>query len=172
MRVFSFTILFLHLLLFSAVAELSSPPSSNRVTPTVAAVRRALPWVVNLGTERLVQTNDGYDAFYNQFFGTFYRARTKMVREYFPLGSGVIVDSHGLILTNHHVIRRANNVEVRLWNGENYPAALVGFDAPSDLCLLQIIGDFSDNPLQAAAFASPDDLMLGETVLTLGTPFG
>jgi serine protease Do len=136
------------------------------------AVRQVLPWVVNIGTERMVKTNDGYDAFYNQFFGTFYRARTKMVKEYFPLGSGVIVDSRGLVLTNHHVVRRANNAEVRLWNGESYPAVLVGYDAPSDLCLLRLSGDFTAKPLQAARFANPDDLMLGETVLTIGNPFG
>ncbi len=147
-------------------------PSGVRETPTVLAVRQVLPWVVNIGTERMVKTNDGYDAFYNQFFGTYYRARTKMVKEYFPLGSGVIVDSRGLVLTNHHVVRRANNAEVRLWNGESYPAVLVGYDAPSDLCLLRLSGDFDAKPLQAARFANPDDLMLGETVLTIGNPFG
>ncbi|MGI6354565.1 MAG: trypsin-like serine protease [Lentisphaerae bacterium] len=152
--------------------ETPSLTASMRLTPTVLAVRSVLPWVVNIGTERMVKTNDGYDAFYNQFFGTFYRARTKMVKEYFPLGSGVIVDSRGLVLTNHHVVRRANNAEVRLWNGKSYPAVLVGYDAPSDLCLLRLSGDFSAKPLQAAKFANPDDLMLGETVLTIGNPFG
>ncbi len=152
--------------------EAPSLAASMRLTPTVLAVRQVLPWVVNIGTERMVKTNDGYDAFYNQFFGTFYRARTKMVKEYFPLGSGVIVDSRGLVLTNHHVVRRANNAEVRLWNGESYPAVLVGYDAPSDLCLLRLSGDFTAKPLQAARFANPDDLMLGETVLTIGNPFG
>ena len=141
----SLPVLFLFFLLTAAFGEETpSLAASMRLTPTVLAVRSVLPWVVNIGTERMVKTNDGYDAFYNQFFGTFYRARTKMVKEYFPLGSGVIVDPRGLVLTNHHVVRRANNAEVRLWNGKSYPAVLVGYDAPSDLCLLRLSGDFDE----------------------------
>lgn len=143
----------------------------NRLTPTVLAVRQALPWVVNIGTEQVMQINDGYDVYYYDYF-RWLSPRSKLVKEYFPLGSGAIIDPHGLVVTNYHVVRRAQTIEIRLWDGTAHPAELVGFDAANDLCLLRIAGDFSSAPLATAAFAMPDDLLLGETVLSVGNPFG
>ena len=143
----------------------------NRLTPAVLAVRKALPWVVNIGTEQVIRVDDGYDVFYNDFF-KWYSPRSKEVIEYFPLGSGVIVDPRGLVVTNYHVIQRAQRIEIRLWDGTTHQAELVGFDASNDLCLLRLVGDFKDKPLATAAFALPDDVLLGETVLSVGNPFG
>jgi serine protease Do len=144
---------------------------ANRLTPAVRAVRQALPWVVNIGTQQVLQVNDGYDVFYNDFF-KWYSPRSKEVTEYYPLGSGAIVDPRGLVVTNYHVVQRAQNIEIRLWNGDTHQAELVGFDMSNDLCLLRILGDFTDKPLATAVFALPDDLLLGETVLSVGNPFG
>lgn len=145
--------------------------SPNRLTPTVRAVNRALPWVVNIGTEKMLQVNDPFDIFFSKFFNPHYQNNAP-VKKYFPLGSGVIIDESGLIVTNYHVIQRANNVEIRLWDGTSYPATLVGFDQPNDLCLLRLVNLPADRKLDAAVFAQSYDLFLGETVITIGNPFG
>jgi len=146
--------------------------SSVRVTPAVKAVNRALPWVVNIGTQQVLRVNDPFDLFFNQFFNPHYQRR-EVITKFFPLGSGVIIDPAGLVITNYHVVQRAGSVEVRLWNGKSYPAVLVGYDQPNDLCLLRLNGDFSGaNALTAANFARSEDLLLGETVISIGNPFG
>ncbi|NLG15681.1 MAG: PDZ domain-containing protein [Lentisphaerae bacterium] len=160
---------------FFAFSSLQAQESttSHRVTPTVRAISSALPWVVNIGTETLVKVNDGYeDDFEEFFFFRFRRAKHKIVKEYAPLGSGIIIDPDGLVLTNLHVVKRAKNIEIRLWNGESCQGELVGFDAPNDLCLIRMAERKDATPLKAATFAKPDDVMLGETVLTIGNPFG
>ena len=146
--------------------------SSVRVTPAVKAVNRALPWVVNIGTQQVMRVNDPFDLFFNQFFNPHYQRR-EVVTKFFPLGSGVIIDPSGLVITNYHVVQRAGSIEVRLWNGKSYPAVLVGYDQPNDLCLLRLKGEFADKEaLTAASFARSEDLLLGETVISIGNPFG
>ncbi|MDY0177330.1 MAG: trypsin-like peptidase domain-containing protein [Lentisphaeria bacterium] len=159
--------------LFSAPeARLAPAVSAVRVSPTVKAVNSALPWVVNIGTQELTRVNDPFDLFFNQFFNPHYQ-RQKPVSKFFPLGSGVIVDPAGLILTNYHVVQRASSIEVRLLNGKSYPALMVGHDQPNDLCLLRLKGEFlGAEALTAASFANSDDLLLGETVISIGNPFG
>ncbi len=156
---------------FNAFCEEELKPSQQRLTPAVRAVKKALPWVVNIGTrQEIIQVNDPFNMFFTEFFG---RARgvTKTM-QYSPLGSGVLIDAHGLILTNSHVVRRAPQIEVRLWNGNSYPAKVVGYDMPNDLCLLQLQGDFDASTLSAAEFARCNDLLLGESVIAIGNPFG
>jgi serine protease Do len=146
--------------------------SSVRVTPAVKAVNRALPWVVNIGTQQVMRVNDPFDLFFNQFFNPHYQRR-EVVTKFFPLGSGVIVDPAGLVITNYHVVQRAGSIEVRLWNGKSYPAVLVGYDQPNDLCLLRLEGEFAaTEALTSANFARSEDLLLGETVISIGNPFG
>ena len=147
------------------------PPSAARLTPEVLAVKKALPWVVNIGTnEQIIQVNDPFAPFFMEFFNQ--RQNFRATMQYSPIGSGVIVDPHGLILTNEHVVRRAPQIEVRLWDGTAYPARIVGFDALNDLCLLQLTGDYDGHPLAYADFARANDLMLGESVIAIGNPFG
>ncbi|MBP5301131.1 MAG: trypsin-like peptidase domain-containing protein [Victivallales bacterium] len=147
------------------------PPSAARLTPEVLAVKKALPWVVNIGTnEQIIQVNDPFAPFFMEFFNR--RRDFRTTTQYSPIGSGVIVDPHGLILTNEHVVRRAPQIEVRLWDGTAYPAQIVGFDTLNDLCLLQLAGDYDGHPLAYADFAHANDLMLGESVIAIGNPFG
>ncbi len=147
-------------------------PSTARLTPTVLAVKKAKTCVVNIGTERVVRTNDGFETLFNEFFGRYQFERPTLKKEYFPLGSGILVDSQGLIVTNYHVVSRAQTIEVRLWNGVATTAEVIGFDQPNDLCLLQITDAPIDTGLDAADFALPDDVLLGETVISVGNPFG
>ena len=159
---------------FLFASDISSKPavSAVRISPTVKAVNRALPWVVNIGTQELTRVKDAFDLFFNQFFNPYYQ-RQEPVSKFYPLGSGVIVDAAGLVLTNYHVVQRAGSIEIRLLNGKSYPALLVGYDQPNDLCLLRMKGEFLDSEaLTAASFANSDDLLLGETVISIGNPFG
>ena len=145
--------------------------SEVRITPAVKAVRKAMPWVVSIGTEIDVRVDDPYIVRLNNYF-SLRRYKSRIERQYTPLGSGVIIDENGLALTNWHVARVADKLLLKLYNGKSFPAEIVGYDVQSDLCLLKLTGEFDSSPLAPASFASPDDLMLGETVITLGNPFG
>ena len=145
--------------------------SDVRMTPTVKAVRKAMPWVVSIGTEIDVRVDDPYIVRLNEYFAL-RRYKSRIERQYTPLGSGVIIDESGLALTNWHVTRAADKLLLKLHNGTSFPAEIVGYDIQSDLCLVKLTGDFKTAPLQAADFAAPDDLLLGESVITLGNPFG
>jgi serine protease Do len=142
---------------------------SQRITPVVRAVNTIMPSVVSIGTnERRVVLKDAYEQYFSEFFDPHYR----YVTEYIPLGSGVVVDAGGLILTNYHVVARARNIRVRLASGEEYAAIPVARAKVNDLCLLELQGFPANQSLVAAQFALPDDLLLGETVVTVGNPFG
>lgn len=147
-------------------------PSAVRMTPTVKAVRKALPWVVSIGTtQQIIQVNDPFSLFFTDFFSQPRRVFTK----FSPLGSGVIVDAAGLVVTNYHVVRRASALEVQLWDGTSLRAQVVGYDINSDLCLLKLSSAAAETPLPeltAAEFAAVDDLFLGESVIAIGNPFG
>ena len=142
-----------------------------RMTPTVKAVRKAMPWVVSIGTEIDVRVNDPYFVRLNDYFAL-RRYKSRIERQYTPLGSGIIINESGLALTNWHVARVADKLLLKLHNGKNFPAEIVGYDTQSDLCLLKLTEECDSAPLPAAEFAAPDDLLLGETVITLGNPFG
>ncbi len=85
-------------------------------------------------------------------------------------GSGVIIDKSGLIVTNNHVIEGANNVIVRLSDGSEYEAALIGADAAADLAVIKI--SVTDKELQAAHMGCSADLVVGEDVVAIGNPLG
>ena len=139
-----------------------------RVTPVVQAVQEVMPAVVNIGTERIVRVADLYAEEFNSFFGPHFRYTRKSI----PLGSGIIVDESGLVLTNYHVVQRASEVQVKLWDGRLLQADMVACDPANDLSLLHLEGNFAKKPLHAVRFAVPDDLLLGETVVAIGNPFG
>jgi serine protease DegQ len=84
------------------------------------------------------------------------------------LGSGVIVGSEGYILTNHHVIEAADEIELALPDGRKAPARIVGTDPDTDLAVLKV--DIADLP--AVTFGNPQKLSVGDVVLAIGNPFG
>ena len=132
--------------------------------------------MVNFGTERKVKVVYR-DPFYNLrslahgglIPGDFLPPPLVRERVQHSLGSGVLVDEHGYILTNYHVIEQASAIRVALDNEREFDAILLAGDPLNDLALLKID---SDRPLPAIAFAENDDLLLGETVIALGNPFG
>ena len=143
---------------------------SVRKDATVRAVDKAMPSVVNIRTEILVERQDFYYDLLWEFFGPYYRRRP--AESNYSLGSGVIIHESGYVLTNAHVVSRASRVEVILQDGSRYEAEPIAGMRSSDVALLKIKGGDSLPDFQSISFAREDDLLLGETVLALGNPFG
>jgi len=151
-------------------------PDDLRRTPVVKAVEGVMPSVVNIGTARLVKTmhDDPFhqfrgrvlDRYFSDFFSPPAPPEYKLAHS---LGSGVLIHEDGYILTNYHVIERASVIQVTLADETSYPARVVAGDEISDLALIKVD---SPAPLPAAPLAADDDLLLGETVVVLGNPYG
>ncbi len=139
-------------------------PGPARVT-YAAAVQRAAPAVVNVYTERLVTERVPPSSLGELFGGFLPRYRQRIERS---LGSGVIVDVSGHIVTNHHVIANADSIRVQLADGRIAEAHIVGRDPDSDLAVLKI--DLS--PLPVAVLGRSDQLKVGDVVLAIGNPIG
>ena len=117
----------------------------------------------------MYKRQDFYNDLLWDFFGPYYRKRPS--RSAYSLGSGVIIDDAGYVLTNAHVVRRADRIEVILHDGRKYEAQAFAGDDDSDVALLKIISKEGER-FPAVQFAKSDDLFLGETVIALGNPFG
>jgi serine peptidase DegS len=147
----------------SAAAAPSSPSAPGHVS-YAAAVQRAAPAVVNVYTARLV--TERVAPTLGELFGDYMpRYRQRIERS---LGSGVIVDPAGHIVTNHHVIANADSVRVQLADGRVADARIVGRDPDTDLAVLKI--DLS--PLPVAEVGRSDQLKVGDVVLAIGNPVG
>jgi serine protease Do len=141
--------------------------------PSVLAVAKVLPAVVNINTERVVRrtVRDPVEDFYAQFFGT-YRARPREIRQTVQsLGSGFIVDPAGYIVTNQHVVERAADlkIQVTMNDGKTFNAHYITGDDKTDLAFIKI------DAKAAFAFINLDDIspnLLGETVLVVGNAVG
>jgi S1-C subfamily serine protease len=148
--------------------------SDVRRDATVDAVERVMPSVVNIRTSQLVRNDDFYETVFRRFYGLDDARRRETERES-SVGSGVIVEAsgdEGYILTNLHVTRRASRVQVQLWDGRIYDAKQLLSTYQKDLVLLQIVRKPGEKAFQPIRLAGDDDLLLGETVVTVGNPFG
>lgn len=155
----------------------TAPPVAEgdiRRDPTVAAIERIMPSVVNVATTQLVrQYDDPYEVMRRRYFGLPPRADVKEKR--YNVGSGVIIDDAGdeaYILTNLHVVNGANRVQVQLMDGRVYEAEQLLGTSLRDLALLRIVRQPGEKNFTPIRFAHDDDLLLGETVITAGNPFG
>jgi len=151
-----------------ATTPVDEPTFDPARDPVVVAVQKVLPAVVNISTERLVrrQYNDPFEDFFNEFFGQPRRSRLEGVQS---LGSGVLVDEDGWIVTNWHVVRRATKITVVLSDGTKYEGQYVSGDENNDLALLKIT---AKKPLPYVEIASDREPWLGETAMAIGNPFG
>jgi S1-C subfamily serine protease len=137
---------------------------------TVLAVEKVMPTVVNIATKTIIQVRDPFEEIYRQFWGPYYRRQPP--NSQYSLGSGVMIDEAGYLLTNDHVVRRADEIGVKFCTGTNhYSATVVASDPKSDVALLKLNAAPGEK-FKAIQFAREDDLLLGETVLALGNPFG
>src|SRR4051812_47599825 len=132
------------------------------------AVRRATPAVVNIFTSKEVKTPQHpflNDPLFRHFFGDRLDAESQRASS---LGSGVVVGARGYILTNHHVVEAADEIEVALADGKKFKARLVGSDPETDLAVLQV----SNASLPSITFGDADSVRVGDVVLAIGNPFG
>jgi Do/DeqQ family serine protease len=148
----------------------------NRETAVVKAVRAVSPAVVNISSAYEVRKRTspfsgfGWNPLFEEFFSDFFDPRFERRQKNTSLGSGVIIDGEkGLILTNAHVIQKSGTIKVILENELEFEARIVGADPDSDLAVLKIE---SEKQLPAIKMAASDDLMIGETVIAIGNPFG
>ena len=130
-------------------------------------VKRVTPAVVNVYAARVIENRNPFmnDPLFRRFFGTV--PREQVMRS---LGSGVIVDPSGLVVTNYHVIEGASEVKVALSDKREFDAEIVLKDEHSDLTILHLKGASEKFPV--LDFANSDDLQVGDVVLAIGDPFG
>jgi Do/DeqQ family serine protease len=154
------------------VVELRQATSSaglpGRATSYNDAVRKAVPAVVNIFTSKEIKSQRHPfldDPLFRHFFGDRLEEEPQRAAS---LGSGVIVSPKGYILTNHHVVEAADEIEVALVDGKKFKARAVGSDPETDIAVLQLEG----GPVPAITFGDADSLRVGDVVLAIGNPFG
>ena len=149
----------------------SAEVSYNRRTPLVQAIEKVSPAVVNIYTTEISRpARNPFRSFGNNLFDQFFKdfiPPTANQRR--SLGSGVLINGEGFMLTNEHVISKAAKIHVILSDKQEFDASVIGADIKSDLAIIKIN---SRKPLPYVEMGRSDDLMIGEQVLTIGNPFG
>jgi serine protease Do len=150
--------------LFLCIAwpSVASPLPSRR-SDVVEVVEKVAPAVVNIAAEQIVRRRP---SLFDDFFSGFEpRARKSQ-----SLGSGVLIDAKGVILTNDHVISGASRIVATTKSGLELECEIVGSDTDNDLAVLRV--KKPGTPLPAIKLGASSDLMIGETVVVIGNPFG
>ena len=161
------------------INQVESSPATDSKTSNKAvskggyslAAKKAMPSVVNIFTSSKVNAPNPHEQFrddplFRHFFGDQLDDEEDQPEN--SLGSGVIVSEQGLILTNHHVVASADEIEVALADGRKLSAKVVGTDPDTDLAVLKVETD----SLPAVTFAATENLSVGDLVLAIGNPFG
>ncbi len=166
---------------YSSAASGSKPETVPMVPASFTQLaKEASPAVVNISTVKTLkkngpvfryflgphnQQNAPFNNFFNQFFGN------EAPREYKEksLGSGFIISKDGYIVTNNHVISGANEITVKLKDGNEYKAKIIGTDPSTDIALIKIK---PKKDLPTLSFGNSDQLQVGQWVIAIGNPFG
>jgi serine protease Do len=145
-------------------ASIPASVGASRRTPIVTVAHDVGPAVVNIQTESTIQRRE-VDPFFDPFgvFGGRDRSYTSQ-----SLGSGFVWSSEGIIVTNNHVVEGASRITVNFSDGTQVPAKLIGVDPDSDVAVLRV----DAKNLLAAPIGTSSDLLIGETVIAVGNPFG
>lgn len=144
---------------WTALAPRTARASDARRTPVVEAVRKVLPAVVSITSEKKAASSSRWP------FSQEENARPRVS----GMGSGVLIDARGYILTNHHVVDKVQGIEVHLSDGTVYPARVIQQDEAMDLAVIKVD---ANRPLPFVVVGTSSDLMIGETVITIGNAFG
>jgi len=158
----------------AAIQAPSLPESFSELAESVS------PAVVNVRTETTTNGGRGmYEQFFNSpfgqqdpfndFFEKFFNSPHQRPHKQRSLGSGFIIDEHGFIVTNNHVVENADEIVVKLKSGEDFPAEILGTDPNTDLALLKIE---VDRKLPHLELGDSDKLKVGQWVVAIGSPFG
>ncbi|MEE9552711.1 MAG: trypsin-like peptidase domain-containing protein [candidate division Zixibacteria bacterium] len=150
--------------------DLSDAIYSSRRNAIVRAAEKIEPAVVSLSVIQVVQSRNS-SPFGSDFWDFLFLPPPKRERSVLSLGSGVIINPQGYVLTNHHVVEGAKEIRVTLINGDEYPGALVGSDPITDLAVVKIYAD-STVKFSNAVLGDSDDLIIGEWAIAVGNPFG
>jgi serine protease Do len=134
-------------------------PASKRKTEVVLAVRKVMPSVVNISSEKKAASSSRWP------FSPEESQRPRVS----GMGTGVIIDARGYVLTNQHVVDKVQGIEVRLHDGSTLAGQVVQQDAAMDLAILKVE---AGRPLAPITIGTSSDLMLGEEVITIGNAFG
>jgi serine protease Do len=137
----------------------------------VRLARELKPAVVNISTKRAAEAPEGMSPFgdderFNQFFKHFFGNQPR--RPARSLGSGFVINPDGHIVTNNHVVDGATEIKVKLSDGRELPAKVVGRDAKTDLALLKV----EATGLPVIPLGNSGELQVGESVMAIGNPFG
>jgi serine protease Do len=157
-------------------AGLPLPASSGRPDETFVEISKsATPAVVNISTTRLIKNETGpnpffEDPFFRRFFGEEFGRQFEQPkdRKEQSLGSGVIVESNGIIVTNNHVVANADEIKVLLSDKREFKGKVVGTDPKTDLAVIRI----SASDLPTIPWGDSGKMQVGEYVLAIGNPFG
>lgn len=155
---------------FAGAAAAASAMALDGRPPSFAAIaKKTTPVVVNVFTTTQKGSrggNDPLEDFFQRFFGE------TQTRENSPrsLGSGILISKDGEVLTNYHVVRSADTIRIKLADGNEYEARLIGKDDRTDLALIKIRKPGMDLPV--ARLGSSTQLEVGDWVMAIGNPFG
>ncbi len=169
--------------LFFAISTFSGEvgAQTNGLTSLAELVKRLKPSVVNISTTSVAKggspfgspfqspfgggENDPFEEFFKKYFGDIPQGEFRQR----GLGSGFIISEDGFIITNNHVVEKANDIDVILEDGEKYKAEVIGKDPKTDLALLKVQ---PKNRLPAVPLGNSDVLEIGDWVVAIGNPFG
>jgi len=140
--------------------------------------KQVSPAVVNISTTSTVTVPENpfkqffgqHDDLFGNFYGQFFNNMPDRKMKQHSLGSGFIVDKEGYIITNNHVVDSADKIVVKLSDGRESPATVIGRDDKTDLALIKVSSSVKDLP--ALTLGNSDTMQVGDWVLAVGNPFG
>ncbi len=163
-------------------AHVKNVAFDGKALPSLSGlVKTVKPSVVNISTTTVIKGPDLHERFFGgqespfkdffgqEFFDKFFGDSPRREFKQRSLGSGFIIDREGYILTNNHVIEKAQTIKVKLMDSKEYDAKVIGKDAKTDIALIKID---AKHTLPSATFGDSDSLDIGDWVMAIGNPFG